>query len=123
MAVEVPAQRVAPAPRSDPFARGIDAVRIVAYIGPALFGILILSLVPIVYTVYMSFTNRNGPFRLRNYRVTGLENYQRLLGSIDGDFYIVIGRTFLFTIACVAIFFVVGLALALILNNPAIKGK
>jgi arabinogalactan oligomer/maltooligosaccharide transport system permease protein len=71
----------------------------------------------------MSFTNRNGPFRLRNYRLTGFENYERLLGSLNGDFYIVVGRTFLFTIVCVALFFVVGLALALILNNPAIKAK
>ena len=38
----------------------MNGLRIAAYIGPALLGILALSLVPIIYTVYMSFTNRNG---------------------------------------------------------------
>lgn len=97
--------------------------RTLAYVGPALIGIFVLSLVPIVYTIYMSFTNRNGPFRLRRYQLTGFENYRRLLGSINGDFYIVMAKTFLFTIVCVALFFVVGLTLALIVNNPVIKGK
>src|SRR4051812_21456477 len=109
MAAETSAPRAAPAARPDPFAQGMDGLRIAAYIGPALLGILALSLVPIIYTVYMSLTNRNCPFRLRNYTFTGLDNYQRLLGSINGDFYIVVGRTFIFTVVCVLIFFVVGL--------------
>lgn len=123
MAVDTSAPRAGPAPRNDPFAQRMDALRVAAYMGPALVGILALSLVPIVYTMYMSFTNRNGPFRLRNYAFTGLDNYQRLLGSINGDFYIVVGRTFVFTIVCVIVFFVVGLSLALVVNNPSIKGK
>jgi arabinogalactan oligomer/maltooligosaccharide transport system permease protein len=114
-------------PRSAPISvsQSMDAARIALYIGPALLGILILSIVPIVYTIYMSFTNRNGPFRLREgrYTLTGFENYQRLLGSFNGDFYIVVVRTFVFTVVCVLIFLVVGLILALILNNPAIRFK
>jgi arabinogalactan oligomer/maltooligosaccharide transport system permease protein len=114
----------APAPR-DPFARGMDKARIALYVGPALFGILLLSIVPIIYTIYMSFTNRNGPFRLREgrYEIVGFDNYIRLLGSFDADFYLVVLRTFLFTVVCVALFLVVGLALALILNNPAVRFK
>ncbi|GAC1649033.1 MAG: hypothetical protein NVS4B8_22510 [Herpetosiphon sp.] len=110
---------------SDPFARGMNMSRTLLYIGPALIGIFVLSLVPIVYTVYMSFTNRNGPFRLAagKYKLTGFENYRRLLGSLTSDFYLVVGRTFVFTIVCVLSFFLFGLMLALILNNPAIRGK
>jgi arabinogalactan oligomer/maltooligosaccharide transport system permease protein len=117
-------QRAAPA-SGDPFARGMNVGRALLYVGPAMIGILVLSVVPIVYTVYMSFTNRNGPFRLRpgRYQLTGFENYERLLGSINGDFYLVIGRTFLFTIVSVLTFFVMGLILALILNNAAIRFK
>lgn len=98
-------------------------VRVALYVGPALIGIFLLSLIPIGYTIYMSFTNRNGPFRLRKYELTGFENYQRLLGSISGDFYIVVGRTLLYTVVCVALFFVVGLILALILNSKKVKAK
>lgn len=125
MAVQPAAQR--PPQRNSPVSvsQSIDAARVALYVGPALIGILLLSIVPIIYTIYMSLTNRNGPFRLREgkYEVTGFENYQRLLGSFDGDFYIVVMRTFVFTIVCVALFLVVGLILALIVNNPSIKYK
>lgn len=125
MAVQPAAQR--PPQRNAPVSvsQSIDAARIALYVGPALIGILVLSIVPIIYTIYMSFTNRNGPFRLREgrYEVTGFENYQRLLGSFNSDFYIVVLRTFIFTIVCVALFLVIGLILALIVNNPSIKYK
>ena len=105
--------------------QSMDAARIALYIGPALTGILLLSIIPIVYTIYMSFTNRNGPFRLAEgrYQVTGLENYQRLLGSFDGDFYIVMLRTFIFTAVCVLLFLIIGLILALVVNNPNVRFK
>lgn len=125
MAVQPAAQR--PPQRNSPVSvsQSIDAARVALYVGPALIGILLLSIVPIIYTIYMSLTNRNGPFRLREgrYEVVGSDNYRELLGSFNGDFYIVVLRTFVFTIVCVALFLVVGLILALIVNNPSIKYK
>lgn len=125
MAVQsaVPSDR--PAGARNATARLANAARTSLYVGPALIGILVLSVVPIIYTVYMSLTNRNGPFRLREgrYELTGLQNYQNLLGSFNADFYIVVFRTFVFTVVCVLLFLVVGLALALVLNHPAIKWK
>jgi arabinogalactan oligomer/maltooligosaccharide transport system permease protein len=123
MAAQTPARPAASGPNRDPFARGMDLGRIALYIGPALIGIFFLSVVPIIYTMYISLTNRNGAFRLRRYDLTGFDNYQRLLGSIDGSFYIVMARTFLFTVVCVFLFLAVGLFLALILNSEAVKGK
>lgn len=123
MAAKSPVSRAVTSDKRALSAQSMDGLRLAAYVLPALVGILALSLVPIVYTVYMSFTNRNGPFRLRNYVWSGLANYQRLLGQIDGDFYIVVGKTFLFTIVCVAFFFVVGLVLALVVNSPSVKWK
>lgn len=123
MAAKSPVSRAVAPDKRALSAQSMDGLRLAAYVLPALVGILALSLVPIVYTVYMSFTNRNGPFRLRNYVWSGLANYQRLLGQIDGDFYIVVGKTFLFTIVCVAFFFVVGLVLALVVNSPSVKWK
>jgi arabinogalactan oligomer/maltooligosaccharide transport system permease protein len=40
----------------------------------------------------------------------------------SGDFFIVIFRTVIYVLACIPLFFLVGLTLALILNNPHIKG-
>lgn len=100
--------------------RGLTAM---VYLIPALIGILVVNIFPILYTFYMSLTNRNGPARFAEgrYQVTGFDNYVRLL--TQSDFYIVFGKTVLYTVVCVFFFFVVGLTFALILNNPAIKGR
>lgn len=109
--------------------RGVTAV---AYLTPAMIGILLINIFPILYTFYMSLTNRNGPVRFAegNYEITTREgstwlpdfaNYTRLLSQ--SDFYIVFGKTILYTVVCVFFFFVVGLTFALILNNPQIRGR
>lgn len=99
------------------------ALTAAAYTTPALLGILLINVFPILYTFYISLTNRNGPTRFAEgtYQVTGFQNYTRLLGQID--FYIVFGKTVLYSAVCVFFFFVVGLTFAIILHNPAIKGK
>lgn len=93
------------------------------YLLPAMIALLLINVFPILYTFYISLTNRNGPARFAEgrYQVTGLQNYTRLLGQ--SDFYLVLGRTMIYAVVCVALFFVVGLTFALILNNPAIKGR
>jgi arabinogalactan oligomer / maltooligosaccharide transport system permease protein len=99
------------------------ALTVAAYTTPALIGLLLINVFPILYTFYISLTNRNGPTRFAEgrYEVTGFQNYTRLLGQTD--FYIVFGKTVLYSAVCVFFFFVVGLTFALILNNPQIKGK
>ncbi|HNP73064.1 MAG TPA: sugar ABC transporter permease [Kouleothrix sp.] len=94
-----------------------------AYLTPALLGIVIVNVLPIFYNLYMSFTNRNGPARFAEgkYKLVGFDNYTRLL--TQSDFYIVLAKTLLYAAVCVALFFVVGLAFALILNHPAIRGR
>ena len=99
------------------------ALTTAVYIGPAMIGIVLVNVLPILYNAYMSLTNRNGPTRFAEgkYQVVGLDNYVRLL--TQSDFYIVFGKTLLYAAICVALFFVVGLAFALILNHPAIRGR
>lgn len=96
---------------------------VAAYLTPALIGILLVNVVPILYSFYISITNRNGPahFMEGRYHVIGFDNYLRLLGQ--PTFYFIFGRTILYTVVCVFLFFVVGLTFAIILNNPAIKGR
>lgn len=103
-----------------------EAVRgltIAAYITPALIAIVFVNIFPILYNLYMSLTNRNGPRRFAEgtYQVVGMENYVRLL--TESAFYSIFARTVLYAVICVTFFFIVGLTFALALNNPAIKGK
>ncbi len=101
-----------------------------AYIAPALIGMLLFNVFPILYTAYMSFTDRNGPRRFPEgkYALNAIgndkslfDNYTRIL--TEPDFYLVVGRTLLYTVVCVILFFAVGLMLALIMNHKAIKFK
>ncbi len=100
-----------------------QAATAAVYLAPALAGLLLINIFPILYTFYISLTNRNGAARFAegNYQVTGFQNYTRLLGQ--SDFYLVFGKTMVYAALCVCLFFVVGLTFALILNNPAIKGQ
>ncbi|PIE81616.1 MAG: ABC transporter permease [Chloroflexi bacterium] len=50
----------------------------------------------------------------------GAKYFDQLMTT--GDFFIVTFRTIIYVIACIPLFFVVGLMYALILNNPDIKG-
>jgi arabinogalactan oligomer/maltooligosaccharide transport system permease protein len=100
---------------------GANTRTVLAYLSPAMIGILLVNIIPIIYSFYISLTNRNGPahFAEGNYHVTGFQNYVRLLG--ESDFYLIFGKTLLYTVVCVPLFFVVGLTFAIILNNSAIK--
>jgi len=102
---------------------GIRGLTVAAFIGPAILAILLVNVYPILYNLYMSLTNRNGPRRFPEgrYEVTGIDNYIRLL--TQSEFYIVFGKTILYALVCVAFFFVVGLGLALVVNHPAIRWK
>lgn len=50
-----------------------------------------------------------------------LQNYNTIMKA--GDFIVVMFRTLLFVAICIPIFFIIGLILALILNNPRLPGK
>jgi arabinogalactan oligomer/maltooligosaccharide transport system permease protein len=123
MAQQVASAKPTAAPGGISKAQATRALTVSAYLAPAMIGMLLINVLPILYNIYMSLTNRNGPARFAEgkYRVTGFDNYVRLL--VESDFYIVFGKTVLYAFVCVAFFFVVGLGFALVLNNPAIKGK
>jgi arabinogalactan oligomer / maltooligosaccharide transport system permease protein len=94
-----------------------------AYMTPALCAIAVVNVFPLLYSLYMSLTNRNGPrrFPLGQFEITGFDNYLTLLSR--PTFYTVFVKSVIFALVCVAIFFVFGLALALLIEHPAIKGR
>ncbi len=90
------------------------------YLLPMILTIAIINLTPILYTLFLSFTN-NTEFN-DSYGFIGLKNYFDLIFNTGSDLYYVLGLTILYVIACVALFLIIGLITALVLNNPKVKG-
>lgn len=93
---------------------------IFAYLFPMLITIALINVTPIIYTLYLSFTN-NTEFN-NEYSFVGLANYLKLLFATNSDLYFVIWQTILYVAVCIALFLIIGLLSALALNNPKVKG-
>ncbi len=85
-----------------------------AFIAPAMAIVVAVSLYPIGYGIWLSFTDW---YLLQNQtpEFAGLDGYRRLLG--DALFWQSLGRTAIWTFGTVALEFAVGLPLALLLNR------
>lgn len=92
------------------------------YLSPMIVGVGLISLFPILYNVYISFTNQN-LYHFKHYTIVGFVNYGKLFKGLDADFFIVLGRTFLFVAVCIPAFLVVGMLTALALNHPSVRWK
>jgi multiple sugar transport system permease protein len=84
---------------------------------PAVVFIGLLMVFPILYTLYLSFTNWNLTSGMEPSFV-GLNSYLRVFS--EPRFLHALGRTFTFTVFAVAIEVVLGVAIALILNRAFI---
>ena len=69
-----------------------------AYLAPTLITILLVTCLPILYTVILSFTNYN-MYHLGDYTFVGADNYLTVFsGSIKSVFFPVLGWTICFAI-------------------------
>lgn len=84
---------------------------------PALIGLVFLLAIPIVYSFYLSFTDFN-MYNEANW--IGLKNYQNLFN--DRLFFKSLGNTIYYVVLSVPINTIIGILLALLLNNDNIKG-
>jgi len=100
----------------------------ILYITPALLVLAVVTLYPIGYQIYMSFTN----FSLRDLRTgnpdwVGLRNYERILRNQvpipNFDFWRILAFNFTWTIANVFFHVVIGVAVAVLLNRKRIIGR
>ncbi len=90
-----------------------------AYVVPAMVGMVVLVLVPFVMGILLGFFTTD-------YEFIGLNNFQEILfpaAVSDTNFYFTLGVTVLWTVTNVVLHVSIGLALALVLNNPAVKGR
>lgn len=91
------------------------------YLAPALISIFIVTVIPIIYTVYISFTNYN-MFHMDDYSLVGFSNYIEVFtGKIRSVFFPVLGWTVAFATLSTFGSYFMGLLLAVLLNNPRMK--
>lgn len=85
------------------------------FLAPALAVLLALSIYPLIYSVTISLQRETA-----GGAVWGLENFTRLLS--DNFFWTAMGHTFVYSTAALTCEFLLGLGLALLLNNQ-IRGR
>ena len=94
-----------------------------AYLTPALVTISILTIAPIIFTIIISFTDYS-LYSKGNINFVGLENFTSVLtGNLRPIFLPVFGWTIIFAVASTSGCFLVGLFLALLVENPNIKER
>ena len=98
-----------------------DNLKAYTYLMPALISIAIVTCLPIMYTVVISFTNYN-MYHLTEFDFIGFDNYIEVLsGSIREVFFPVLGWTVCFAILSTLLSYATGLGLSILLNNKNMK--
>ena len=101
--------------------RGKDNTKAIPYLLPALVSILIVTCIPIIYTIVISFTNYN-MYHLNDFTFIAFQNYLTVFsGSLKDVFFPVLGWTVCFAVLSTLGSYTMGLGLAILLNNPKMK--
>lgn len=92
-----------------------------------IMGILIFTILPLLYNISMAFTNYS---KLNDHMVlfdwVGLDNFKKILNfgdSIGKQFYSVLGWTLIWAILATVLNFIFGMILAIVINRKETKGK
>lgn len=98
-----------------------DKIRPYVYLSPALISIFILVLLPILYTIYIAFTNYNLN-HLSDFHLIGFANFESIFnGPFKSIFFPVFGWTIIFALVGTFGCFIIGLFISILLNNPNMK--
>jgi len=93
------------------------------YLAPGLLAMLLITLGPVVYSIYIAFTNMSTQ-HLLNYEWVGLRNFERILVGIDRrNFASVLAWTLEWSALTTCLSFAVGLGLALLLNDRRVRER
>lgn len=88
------------------------------FISPFFIGFSVIGLVPLLYTLSLSFTRWDG---FSDPVIIGIANYSRLL--FDSFFYQTIGNTLMIWVLSIVPQIILALVLALVLNEKIIRGR
>lgn len=98
-----------------------DIARPYVFLSPALISIFVLSFLPILYTIYIAFTNYNLN-HMTDYHIIGIANFVSVFkGPFASLFFPVFGWTIVFAVVTTFGSFIIGLIAAILLNNPNMK--
>jgi multiple sugar transport system permease protein len=94
-----------------------------AFLSPWIIGFLAFQLLPILATIFLSFTNYNGnvAFKLGNFKFIGFANYTRI--TTDPNLLQALGVTLKFAAIAVPLGLVVPLFFALLVNSKHLIGR
>ncbi len=98
-----------------------EALSAYTYLIPALIAILIVTVIPAIYNIYISFTNY-GIFHYQTFQFVGLSNFIEIF-SMKSPFFPVLGWTFTWTFLSSFLNVGVGLGIALLLNHKGLKER
>ncbi|MBL4936046.1 sugar ABC transporter permease [Clostridium sp. YIM B02515] len=100
-----------------------DRIRGYVYLSPALISIAVLSLIPIIYTIYIAFTNYNIN-HMEDFKIVGFDNFKQILaGPLKPIFLPVFAWTLAFAIILTLGNYFIGLFIAMLLNNNNMKER
>jgi arabinogalactan oligomer / maltooligosaccharide transport system permease protein len=91
------------------------------YLLPVVISTIVFIILPFLYTAYISFTNYS-LFHFLEFEFVGLENYTQIF-STGSAFFPVLGWTLTWMVASTLLNISVGMGLAMLLNNPALKER
>jgi len=86
---------------------------------PLVIGLVIFTLVPVCYSLYISFWKTNC---VNIWEWRGLENYKRMFTIDKEEMFIVLKNTFLYTFISVPLSLVLSYLLAMLVNSNSCKG-
>ena len=100
-----------------------DTIKAMPYLLPAVISIIIFTIIPIVYTVVIAFTDYT-MYSQGNIKFVGFANFIEVLtGPFKEVFLPVFGWNIIFAVVSSAGTFFLGLIVAMAVNNPNIKEK
>ena len=100
-----------------------DTIKAMPYLLPALISIIIFTIIPIVYTVVIAFTDYT-MYSQGHIKFVGFANFIEVLtGPFKDVFLPVFGWNIIFAVVSTAGTFFLGLIVAMAVNNPNIKEK
>ncbi len=85
------------------------------FVGPTIFLLLAINIFPLIWTVYLSFTNFKANRPNREIKYVGLRNYERILN--DADIWLSMQATAHFLIWTIVLQVLIGFTLAWLINR------
>lgn len=87
---------------------------------PALIVLLLVIVAPLVYNVFLSLSDANSE-RFRDWRFTGFRQYLEVFRT--GEFWLVFGKTIVWTTVSTTMQVIIGLMLALVIHQRFVRGR